>query len=176
MKLKRIIAAALCVVSVSAANASDEFNRFFNDSTLRVDYIFGGGPDGPALFLDAQSKTAGWAGRRNNLSEVPLQGNGKIEVMDPKTGDVIYRHSFSSLFQEWLHTPEAATTPRSFENTFLLPLPKDTAEIVVTLLDNRNNTLSTLKHLYDPADELVRTRRKTGNLVEYIHKGATRAT
>lgn len=171
MNLKKIMAAAMCVVSVSAANASDDFNRVFNDSTLRVDYIFGGGPNGLALFLDSQSKTAGWAGRRNNLKEVPLQGNGRIEVVDPKTGDVLYKHSFSSLFQEWLHTPEASTTPRSFENTFLLPLPKDTAEIVVTLLDNRNNTLATLKHLYDPADELVRTRRKTGNLVEYIHKG-----
>lgn len=160
-------------VAALSAQAADTvaFQENFNDSTLRVDYIFGGGPDGVRILLDSQSKTEGWYGRRKNLDTLPLQGNGQIEAIDPSTGKVIYKTSFSSLFQEWLVTDEAATTNRAYENSFLLPLPKNAADIRVTLLDNRHQPVATLTHRYDPANELVAVPKPTPNRYEYIHKG-----
>lgn len=156
--------------SASAGNA-DDFSKNFADSTLRVDYIFGEGPSGIHVMLDKQTKSSGWAGRRSNLKGEPYTGNGSIMVIDPVSGDTLYRNTFSSLFQEWIHTPEAQVTPRAFENTFIVPLPLREADIVVTLLDNRHQKTASLTHRYRPDDELVALRGQNPLPFKYVHKG-----
>lgn len=148
-----------------------KFDEHFSDSTLRVDYIFGGGPSGIHVMLDKQSKMKGWAGRRHNLNSQPYQGNGVVLVTDPQTGDTIYRNPFSSLFQEWIVTPEAASLEKSFENTFIVPLPRREADISLILFDNRHNVAGKLTHRYRPDDELVAQRGKNPLPHKYIHKG-----
>lgn len=171
-----VVAAVLAMASTSVAASQaqgnqTEFSRNFSDSTLRIDYVFGGGPSGIHVMLDKQSKSAGWAGRRHNLKSVPQAGNGSIMVVDPVSGDTLYRNTFSSLFQEWVHTPEAQTTSRSFENTFIVPLPLREADIVMTLLDNRHQKTASLTHRYRPDDELVAVRGQNPLPHKYIHKG-----
>lgn len=163
---------AVCAMTPLMYGAENEnFSKNFADSTLRVDYIFGGGPNRPVIMLDKQSKSAGWAGRRANLNREPHMGNGSIMVIDPVSGDTLYRNTFSSLFQEWVHTPEAEVTPRSFENTFLVPLPLREADITVTLLDNRHEKMAGLTHRYRPNDELVALRGNNPMPFKYIHRG-----
>lgn len=65
--MNKLIATSLLVLSASVATASAPFGENFNDSTLRIDYVFGGGPDGVSIFVDNISKSAGWAGRRARL-------------------------------------------------------------------------------------------------------------
>jgi len=132
------------------------FDDYFIDKTLRVDYIFSGNNKAQSIVLDELSQLPGWAGRRHHLSELPLKGNGQIEVKDIKSGVTIYSTSFSSLFQEWLVTDEAKNNSRSFENTFLLPFPKETVEIIISLNDYRHQAVTELKHTVDPADILIR--------------------
>ena len=98
MKLNLTIAVLLASSCVGEAAASD-FSENFCDSTLRIDYIFGGGPSGVRLMLDSQSKQKGWAGRRYRLKDVPVAGNGTIMVTDPQTGDTLYSNTFSSIFK-----------------------------------------------------------------------------
>lgn len=169
--MNKLIATSLLVLSASVATASAPFGENFNDSTLRIDYVFGGGPDGVSIFVDNISKSAGWSGRRARLDHTLYPGNGSIEVKDPSTGKTLYKNTFSSLFQEWVLTPEAKTTPRSFENTFLVPLPKGEADICITLLDNRHQTVKSVTHRYDPKDELTEVKRESPYYKEYIHKG-----
>ena len=90
------------------------------------------------------------------MSELPVEGNGQITVKDHKTQRVIYRNSFSTLFQEWLSYPEAQTIRKSFENVFLVPMPKDTVDITVDLRNNRREVVATLTHQVVPTDILIR--------------------
>lgn len=154
-----------------SATAAD-FTTSFRDSTLRVDYIFGGGPQGVHIMQSAQSKSAGWAGRRARLNELFLAGNGEIQVLDPLTADTLYRNPFSTLFQEWLEVDEAATTQRSFQNTFIVPLPKCEADIRVILRDNRRKEIASLTTRYSPADELVAIKGRKPLPHKYLHRGA----
>ena len=147
--------------------AEVDFDTYFNDSTLCVDYIFGGGPEGSRILLDSRSRSDGWYGKRFNLNRLPLKGNGTIAVIDPANGDTLYVNSFSSLFQEWIYTPEAATVSRSFENSFLLPQPKGEADIVVTLFDNRQQPMATHRH---------RIVRPTNSLPAAMPAATSRAT
>lgn len=171
MKLHITLAALMASYCVGEALAAD-FNENFRDSTLRIDYVFGGGPAGVRLMLDSQSKQKGWAGRRSRLKEVPVAGNGTIMVTDPQTGDPLYRNSFSSLFQEWIYTPEAHTKDMAFENSFLVPLPKKEADVTVSLRSNRHEEIGRITHRYRPDDELVALRGESPLPHHYIHKGA----
>lgn len=166
-----ILISLLAIAAISPSFAAS-FDESFADSTLRIDYIFGGGPCGKVVLLDSQTKTPGWFGKRHRLSELPLEGNGSITVRDVATGDTIYRQSFSSLFQEWIYTEEADSLNRSFENSFLVPLPRREADVILTLLDNRHLPMASSIWRYTPSDELVRVPRRVSPChAEYVHRG-----
>ena len=124
--------------------------------TLRVDYIFSGTDKASEISLDEMSCFDGWAGRRVNLKEVPVRGNGQILMTDAQSGDTLYRQSFSTLFQEWQTTEEATKVRKSFENVFLLPMPQTHAEVRVEMYDFYGNVCASLKHNVDPKDVLIR--------------------
>ena len=126
------------------------------DKTLRVDYMFSGTGKSVEISLDEMSSFDGWAGRRVNLTEVPVRGNGQICMTDLQTGDTLYRQSFSTLFQEWQTTEEATKVRKSFENVYLLPMPAGKAKVRVELYDFWGNTAASLAHVVDPDDILIR--------------------
>ena len=126
------------------------------EQTLRVDYMFSGTDKSVEISLDEMSRFDGWAGRRTNLTEVPVRGNGQICMTDEQTGDTLYRMSFSTLFQEWQTTEEATKVRKSFENVFLLPMPTTKAKVNVHLYDFFGNIVASLNHIVDPSDILIR--------------------
>lgn len=135
---------------------SSSFNTHFLDRTLRLDYTFSGTNSETAIYLDGIQQSPGWFGRRVNLDTLLLRGNGQITVTDAANGDTLYRHSFSTLFQEWQTYEEATKLRRSFENTFLIPFPQNPVDVTVTLLDTHNKERSRLTHRVDPSDILIR--------------------
>ncbi|MBQ8046403.1 MAG: peptidase M64 [Prevotella sp.] len=135
---------------------AQEFNDYFADETLRLDYIFSGTVQEQEIAVDELSRMPRWYGKRKRLADVPVEGNGEIIVSDRRTGTVIYKNSFSTLFQEWLSYDEASTTRRAFENVFLVPMPKDTADITVVLRNNRRETMVSSTHMVVPTDILIR--------------------
>jgi hypothetical protein len=132
------------------------FDQYFEDKTLRIDYTFSGDANRQDIYVDQLNMIPRWYGKRHRLAEVPVEGNGQIIVRDHHTQQVIYKNSFSTLFQEWLSYDEAKTIRKSFENVFLVPMPKDTADITVNLMNNRREVMSTLSHQVVPTDILIR--------------------
>lgn len=124
--------------------------------TLRIDYTMSGNAKSQHISVGELASFPGWAGRTAHLDSLPLKGNGDLTLRDLKTGRVLYRQSFSTLFQEWLSTEEATHTPRSFENCFLLPMPSDSAEATIRLFDMKGRSLCQLSHRITPDDILIR--------------------
>lgn len=124
--------------------------------TLRVDYVFSGTDKATEISLAGLYSFDGWAGRRTNMDSVPVKGNGSISMTDAATGEVVYKHSFSTLFQEWKTTEEAVTLRKAFENTFLLPMPSSRSLVKVELYDFFGNVSASLNHVVDPEDILIR--------------------
>lgn len=153
-----LLAAFLFLASHPLQAAIVDFDTHFSDSTLRIDYIFSGTNSTQHIALDQLSKSAGWFGRRHNLQRLPLEGNGQLTMVDPQTGDTLYRHSFSTLFQEWQETEEARHVEKAFENTFIVPMPSRAVDMVVQLVDTHRRVSSCLRHRIDPADILIRDR------------------
>ncbi|MCR4774261.1 MAG: IgA Peptidase M64 [Prevotella sp.] len=153
---KQILASLFLLIATATDMAAQDFNAYFRDSTLRIDYTFAGNATQQAISTDEMCLMPRWYGKRKHLAELPLQGNGQITMRDKKTRKVIYRNSFSTLFQEWLSYDEAKLTSKSFQNVFLVPMPKDTAEITVDLRNNRREITTSFTHTVVPSDILIR--------------------
>lgn len=144
----------MCIVAKVAS--AQVFDDYFEDKTLRIDYIFSGNSSSQAISLDQLNQSPRWYGKRSNLSEVPVEGNGAIIVREHSKENIIYKNSFSTLFQEWQTTDEAKTSIKAFENVFLVPMPKDTVDITVELRNNRREVVASMTHVVNPKDILIR--------------------
>ena len=164
--MKKIIVFIIlsCVLTVIQAQ---QFDEYFQNRTLRIDYNFSGNSKQQFISVDGLDVIPNWYGKRQRLSEIPVEGNGQITVRDHKTGKIIYKNSFSTLFQEWLSFPEAEVTTKSFENVFLIPMPKDTVDITVDLRNNRRQIISTLTNHIVPTDILIQHIGEK-NLTPYV--------
>jgi hypothetical protein len=168
--MKRLILAMMALM-LSSTLYAQEFNDNFKDGTLRIDYTFMGNATEQYVALRDMSYTDNWYGRRINLDNVPLLGNGDLTLRDSNSGKVIYKTSFSSLFQEWITTPEALETTKSFEFTLLVPMPLNPATATLVLRDNTGKE-SVHTYTINPNDALIRNRTKQKPLpYKYIHKG-----
>ena len=145
---------AVPLSDAAKANPFDEGR--LQDKTLRIDYMFTGSDKDCDIAVAELLSLDGWHGRRTNMKEVPLRGNGQLTMTDKATGDTLYRMSFCTLFQEWQATEEATRVRKSFENVFLVPMPAAPAEITVQLYDFHENVAAKLMHPVDPKDILIR--------------------
>ena len=138
--------------------------------TLRLDYIFTGTSKASEICLDEMSCFEGWAGRRHNMDSVALRGNGQVRLTDQATGKVLYRQSFSTLFQEWQATEEATRVRKSFENVFLVPMPEEKAVVEVEIYDFYGNVSASSRHVVDPSDILIRQVKRNPAPHQYLMK------
>ena len=155
--MKKLSLLFLCIGLLAPLQAQN-FSDFFEDRTLRTDYLFTGNADKQEVCLDELTEMPGWAGRRHRLDELPLAGNGEITMTDKASGKVIYRTSFSSLFQEWLGEEEATRVKKGYENSFLLPFPKQPALVTVSLKNALQEVSASLTHEVRPDDILIHSR------------------
>ncbi|MBR5194013.1 MAG: peptidase M64, partial [Bacteroidaceae bacterium] len=169
--MKHIFIFCMCA-ALHLPMLAQNFNDYFEDKTLRTDYIFTGDAQKQEVYLDELSSLPQWAGRRHHLSELPLAGNGQITMKDKATGKIIYRTSFSSLFQEWLGEEEATRIKKGFENSFLLPFPKQEAIVTVELMNAQREVSASLSHEVRPNDILIHDRG-TARITphRYLHQG-----
>jgi hypothetical protein len=153
-----------------------QYRAYSADRTLRLDYIFSGTANEQEISLAGLCSIEGWAGRRNNLDQVPLKGNGQVEVRTKSPGSeeydkTEYMMSFSTLFQEWQATEEATKVRRSFENVFLVPMPSGKAQVTVRLFDVYGKVSCSFVHEVDPSDILIRPVGMNPPPHEWIWKG-----
>ena len=165
-------AALAAIFANSTKAAAQQFDEWFCDSTLRIDYTFAGNATRQEIYVDKLNLMPRWYGKRSRMAELPVDGNGQITVRSHKTGQVIYRNSFSTLFQEWLSYDEAKGAGKSFENVFLIPMPKDTVDVTVDLRNSRREIMTTYTHTVVPSDILIRHRLCGRHAIH--HTGASR--
>ena len=173
MKQMTLIIAALLV---SMTVVAQQFDTYFVDRTLRLDYIFAGNNRDQQIYFEQAYSTPRWAGRRSRLADVPLKGNGQITVKDHATGKTLFVHTFSTLFQEWQATEEATRVNRAFDVSYNVPMPKLPVDITVSLTDFHGKVVGSMTHTIDPTDILIRQLGNNGIPYHYIWKGQTLPT
>ncbi len=169
--MKKILVTLLLLCGTTLSMQAQQFEKYFEDRTLRLDYTFSGTHEKQQIYFHKATKTSQWAGRRSRLSEMFLRGNGQLQVRR-HDGDheLLYVHTFSTLFQEWLATDEAKRTARSFEGSYHIPYPKEAVDITVTLTDFHHQVVAELTHTLDPKDVLIRQVDQAATPYSYVWK------
>ena len=165
--MRRVLLSVIAMFVALGAGAQ------LQDKTLRVDYQFSGTDKTAQIAVSSLSCFDTWAGRHVNMDKVPLRGNGQISMADAATGQVLYRMSFSTLFQEWQATEEATRQTKAFENVFLLPMPSAPVNITVELYDLKGSPAASLTHPVDPSDILIHPVGANPPQTVDIHRGGS---
>lgn len=169
--MKKTILTLWALLAVSVTAVAQSFDQYFEDNTLRLDYVFAGNAQEQHIYLEQLYKQERWAGRKNRLAEKFLNGNGQITVRDHDSQEVIYVWTFSTLFQEWLLEDEAKSVSRAFECSYNIPYPKGKVDVTVSLTNNHQQPVASMTHTVDPSDILIRPIGDNGIPYYYIWKG-----
>jgi hypothetical protein len=108
-----------------------EFDDYFFPNTLRVDYDIAGDYKTESVYLDQVRQEPYYSGPRKRLIDPFGYGSYRVAVSDSVSGKLLFTSGFNNLFQEWQGTPEAHRVQRSFEQTAIMPFPRQTIKFQV---------------------------------------------
>ncbi len=106
-----------------------QFDALFENHSLRMDYIHSGDFNGEFYAFKQFKKEKYWGGSHINLLETFEYGKYFVKVFDSQSGNLIYSRGYGSLFHEWSTTEEAKKFNKAFEETVVIPFPKNKVTI-----------------------------------------------
>lgn len=121
------------------------FDQFFTDNTLRIDYLLAGNDKETAIYLWQMKEEPLWGGPHNNLTDPWNSGNYRFSLYDSVSERLLFRKGFSSLFEEFQGTAEAKEVPRAFPMTATMPFPAAKARFEI---DKRNYNTGEFETLF----------------------------
>ena len=122
--------------SACAYSQSNNFNDFFLDKTMRVDYFHSGTKSNEYFSMDEFFEYPVWSGNKNHLLDDRNLGEYCVKIYDVKSNHLIFSFGFCTIFNEWQTTDEALKGNfKTFSETVQIPFPKN--EIKFTI--NRRN-------------------------------------
>ncbi|MCB2196642.1 MAG: IgA Peptidase M64 [Bacteroidetes bacterium] len=120
----------VAVISHSCVSQTD-FEKYFTDQSLRIDFFFYGNADSEEIQLDKITKEPFWGGTKTSMISSLDYGEYKFELIDLKSDQVIFSKGFCTLFEEWQTTLEADTAYRKFKQSILFPVPNNPVKLKI---------------------------------------------
>lgn len=158
------------IVFLSSLLFSQDFQKYFEDASLRFDYFHGGNSQSEWFSNDELIKEKYWGGSKVNLVDTFNYGKYKFTVKDKESGRLIYSRGYSTLFGEWTHTEEAKKINRSFSESVIMPYPKN--EVIIDFY-KRQMSDNKFKKVYsfeiDPKDYQIRKDQRIKQKAFKIH-------
>jgi len=147
-----VVFAFSVVVSQAMAGSSHGFDVSFTGSTMRFDYYHTGTKGQESFSLDQTYEEGPWPGSVVNLIDTLNLGEYLLRVFDRGTGQLIYSRGFSSMFQEWQTTNEAAAgVYRTFSESVRFPFPRRAVQLSISRRDRQMNFHEVFSTVVSPA-------------------------
>ena len=128
----RFLAYALALAAAAQALAQAP-------ATIRVDYLHSGNALADTYALErVLVEPLTWPGNLAHNVDNTNRGQNMVEVVDPKTGDLLYSRGFSTIFGEWRSTDEAGKTSRGFHESVRFPDQGKPVRVRILKRDERN--------------------------------------
>ena len=157
MKKALVFAISLCVLvgaAPSPARAGVDFEKYFVDKTLRVDYFHIGSSQKELVTLDRIYEQGIWAGSKHGLLDPFDNGRYMVKVVDPGSGELLFSRGFDSYFGEYQTTEQAQKgVSRTYSESALIPCPKRKVRLVLESRDRANVLHPLFETDIDPADQ-----------------------
>ncbi|TFW32183.1 IgA Peptidase M64 [Massilia horti] len=108
-------------------------------ATIRVDYTHSGNALSDQYALErVLIEPLPWPGDMSQPFDNTNRGQNRVEVVDAKTGEMLYSRDFSTVFGEWRTTEEANKISRGFHESVRFPKPDRPVRVRILKRDERN--------------------------------------
>ena len=108
-------------------------------ATVRADYQHSGNALADQYALErVVIEPLPWPGDPAQALDHTDRGQNRVEVVDAKTGDLLYSRGFSTIFGEWRTTDEATRMNRGFDESVRFPKPAKPVKVRILKRDERN--------------------------------------
>ncbi len=132
VSLLRSLAGALALVAAGVAHAQAP-------ATIRVDYLHSGNALSDTYAIErVLVEPLPWPGNPAQNLDNTDRGQNRVEVVDAKTGDLLYSRGFSTIFGEWRTTDEATRMSRGFHESVRFPQQDKPVRVRILKRDERN--------------------------------------
>lgn len=136
--VNRFFALLLTLIFFQSAFSQDNFNRYFTQKSLRIDFALNGNADFQSAALQQMREEPIWGGPQKNLIDPFEYGGYYIKIYDKLSANLIYTRGFNTLFEEWRTTEQATTETQSWTNSISIPYPKQ--PVIFELLGRNKQT------------------------------------
>ncbi|MFC2136374.1 M64 family metallopeptidase [Bacteroidota bacterium] len=150
----------LFLVVFSSLFAQENFDKYFLDKTLRLDYYHYGNHETENFTFDELIEEPYWGGSKVNLVDTFEYGYYMVKVFDAESNELIYSRGYSTLFQEWQTTAEAKEIFRTYPGAVVFPFPKNKVRVEIHRRNRMNVFEKKFEYLVDPASYFIRKERK----------------
>lgn len=134
-----------------------QFNEWFTEASLRVDYTLTGNNKTTTYALKELIREPFWSGSQTNLIDNLEFGNFIVRVYEPGTDHLLFSKGYQNLYGEWLTTDEATKVTKSFDESAVVPFPKKAVEVVLYRKDWDGNLIEGMRLTVKPNDYFIRT-------------------
>lgn len=145
----------LLVISFSVISAQINFDDYFVDKTMRLDFFHTGDKTSETISFDKLIEEGIWSGSKKNLLDNLQFGHYMLKVLNPTDKQEIYSRGFSTLYQEWQTTEESKTTIRSMQGSVCFPFPKSKVLVELYRRDRKNIFQKLFEKEVDPASYFI---------------------
>jgi len=130
--MKQTILVILLAFSLSGLYAQVNFQDYFENKSLRVDFVLSGNSSETNLYFLQYKKEPHWGGPQHNLNDHFDYGEFQFELLDKKTGQIIFKRGFCTLYEEWKTTAEAKKLSKAFYQSIQMPFPKNKCSLRIS--------------------------------------------
>ena len=150
--MRRILFLLALLPSIAFA----QFDEWFTESSLRVDYTLTGNSKTTSFALKELIREPFWSGSKVNLIDNLEFGNYIVKVYEPGTDNLLFSKGYQNLYGEWQTTDEAALVTKTFDESVVVPFPKKNIEIVLCRKDWDGNLVEGMRLNVSPDDYFIR--------------------
>lgn len=174
--MRQILSFIICFSSLHLYGQNKiDFNEYFHNQTLRIDYYHTGNATDETITLDNMYIQGIWAGNPDNLIQWYNMGKYAAKVYDLVTNNLIFSTGYSTTFSEYQTTgPAIENISRTYHETVLLPRPKSKFLFIIEKRDKYNVPYPIYKIEIDPGDYHIITespKRSSDEIVFAVKNG-----
>ena len=158
-----LVAIVFCLIPL-LLSAAVNFDAYFENKTMRIDYFHIGNSVDELITIDKIYDQGEWAGSTKNLIDKFNNGRYYVKVFDAVSGELLYSRGFDSYFAEYkTSTPALNGTQRTFQESALIPYPKNKIRFAIERRDKNNILNPFFAVQIDPADiSIIREKMVDG--------------
>ncbi|MCX6232894.1 MAG: M64 family metallo-endopeptidase [Bacteroidetes bacterium] len=166
--MKKII---FILLFISYLNGFSQYNRYFEDRCLRIDYFHSGNIEHEYFRPDELIEKTIWAGSKINLIDTFNYGKIRVMVYEKLTSKLIYSRTYSSLFEEWRTTTEGKGSCGNFSETVLIPFPKVVVNVVFQSRDSLNKWHDIASQIINTKKDFILKPKTSPSEINELHHG-----